>query len=32
MISIDRERNAVKSAVIKSVKDGEFSYLTTIQP
>jgi branched-chain amino acid transport system substrate-binding protein len=32
MISFDADRNATKSAVIKTVKDGKFTYLTTVQP
>ncbi len=32
MITLDAEGDAVKSAVIKVVKDGKFSYLTTVQP
>jgi len=32
MITFDQDRNATKSAVIKTVKDGKFTYLTTIQP
>jgi branched-chain amino acid transport system substrate-binding protein len=32
MITFDADRNATKSAVIKVVKDGKFSYLTTVQP
>jgi len=32
MISFDAERNATKSAVIKTVKDGRFVYLATVQP
>ncbi|MFZ3110351.1 MAG: ABC transporter substrate-binding protein [Rectinemataceae bacterium] len=31
-ITHDAEGDAVKSAVIKTVKDGQFSYLTTVQP
>jgi len=31
-ISINDEHNAVKSAVIKTVKDGEFSFLTMVEP
>jgi branched-chain amino acid transport system substrate-binding protein len=32
LITLDAEGDAVKSAVIKTVKDGKFSYLTTVQP
>jgi branched-chain amino acid transport system substrate-binding protein len=32
LISFDADRNATKSAVIKTVKDGKFTYLTTVQP
>jgi branched-chain amino acid transport system substrate-binding protein len=32
IINFDENRNATKNAVIKTVKDGKFSYLTTIQP
>jgi len=32
MITLDAEGDAVKSAVIKTVKDGTFSYLATVQP
>ena len=32
MISFDADRNATKSAVIKTVKGGKFTYLTTVQP
>jgi len=32
MITLDKEGDAVKSAVIKVVKDGKFKYLTTVQP
>jgi branched-chain amino acid transport system substrate-binding protein len=32
MITFDADRNATKSAVIKTVKDGKFTYLTTVQP
>ncbi len=32
MITLDAEGDAVKSAVIKTVKDGKFSYLATVQP
>lgn len=31
-ITINEERNAVKDAVIKIVKDGKFQYLTTVKP
>lgn len=31
-ITINRERNANKSAVILQIKDGKYSYLTTIEP
>jgi branched-chain amino acid transport system substrate-binding protein len=31
-ITFDDNRDATKSAVIKVVKDGKFSYLTTVQP
>jgi branched-chain amino acid transport system substrate-binding protein len=31
-ITFDENRDATKSAVIKVVKDGKFSYLTTVQP
>ena len=32
MITLDAEGDAVKSAVIKTVKDGKFTYLATVQP
>lgn len=32
MITLDAEGDATKSAVIKVVKDGKFTYLTTVQP
>ncbi|MDP2790585.1 MAG: ABC transporter substrate-binding protein [Rectinemataceae bacterium] len=32
VITLDENGDAVKSAVIKTVKDGQFSYLTTVQP
>jgi branched-chain amino acid transport system substrate-binding protein len=32
MISFDENRDATKSAVIKVVKNGKFTYLTTVQP
>jgi len=32
MISLDANGDAIKSAVIKQVKDGGFSYLTTVDP
>ncbi|BEP27770.1 ABC transporter substrate-binding protein [Helicovermis profundi] len=32
MVSLDPNGDAVKSAVIKQVKDGKFSYLTTVEP
>lgn len=32
MITLDAEGDAVKSAVIKTVQDGKFSYLATVQP
>jgi branched-chain amino acid transport system substrate-binding protein len=32
MITFDQNRDATKSAVIKTVKDGKFAYLTTVQP
>ncbi|GEJ56477.1 ABC transporter substrate-binding protein [Anaeromyxobacter diazotrophicus] len=32
LITFDQDRNATKSAVIKVVKDGKFTYLTTVQP
>lgn len=32
VITLDADRNAVKSAVIKTVKDGKFTYLATVQP
>lgn len=32
IITLDAEGDAVKSAVIKVVKDGKFSYLTTVNP
>ena len=32
VITLDAEGDAVKSAVIKTVKDGKFSYLATVQP
>lgn len=31
IITLDAERNAVKNAVIKQVKDGKFTYLDTIE-
>jgi branched-chain amino acid transport system substrate-binding protein len=31
-ITLDQDHNAVKSAVIKTVKGGKFTYLTTIEP
>jgi branched-chain amino acid transport system substrate-binding protein len=31
-ITFDQNRDATKSAVIKVVKDGKFTYLTTVQP
>ena len=32
LISFDENRDATKSAVIKVVKDGKFTYLTTVKP
>jgi branched-chain amino acid transport system substrate-binding protein len=32
LITFDGNRDATKSAVIKVVKDGKFTYLTTVQP
>ncbi|MCX7710471.1 MAG: ABC transporter substrate-binding protein [Clostridia bacterium] len=32
VITLDENRNAVKNAVIKIVKDGKFTYLDTIEP
>ncbi|HUX52542.1 MAG TPA: ABC transporter substrate-binding protein [Spirochaetia bacterium] len=32
IITLDANGDATKSAVIKTVKDGKFSYLTTVQP
>lgn len=32
VISLDENGDAVKSAVIKQVKDGKFKYLTTVEP
>lgn len=32
MITLDENRNAVKSAVIKTVKAGKFTYMDTIEP
>jgi branched-chain amino acid transport system substrate-binding protein len=32
IINFDADRNATKSAVIKIVKGGKFTYLTTVQP
>ena len=32
VITLDAEGDAVKSAVIKTVKDGKFTYLATVQP
>ncbi|HUX12910.1 MAG TPA: ABC transporter substrate-binding protein [Spirochaetia bacterium] len=32
MITLDANGDASKSAVIKTVKDGKFTYLTTVQP
>jgi branched-chain amino acid transport system substrate-binding protein len=31
-ITVDEDRNAIKSAVILQVKGGEFQYLTTVEP
>lgn len=31
-ITIDKDRNAVKSAVILKIEDGKFNYLTTVSP
>jgi branched-chain amino acid transport system substrate-binding protein len=31
-VSLDENGDAVKSAVIKTVKDGKFTYLTTVEP
>jgi branched-chain amino acid transport system substrate-binding protein len=32
MITIDKDRNATKSAVILTVKDGKFAYVETVNP
>ena len=32
VINIDKNGNAVKSAVINAVKDGKFVYKTTVNP
>ncbi|QAA35090.1 ABC transporter substrate-binding protein [Clostridium manihotivorum] len=32
VVNFDEDRNAVKSAVIKQVKDGKFSYLDIVEP
>ncbi len=32
MITLDKNGDAVKSAVIKHVKGGKFRYLTTVEP
>ncbi len=32
MVTLDENGDAVKSAVIKTVKDGKFTYLTTVDP
>ena len=32
VINFDADRNATKDAVIKTVKDGKFTYLTTVKP
>ena len=32
VITLDADRNAIKPAVIKQVKDGKWSYVTTVQP
>ena len=32
VITIDKDGNAVKSAVVNAVKDGKFSYKTTVNP
>lgn len=32
IVSLDANGDAVKSAVIKTVKDGKFTYLTTVEP
>ncbi|NLJ79060.1 MAG: branched-chain amino acid ABC transporter substrate-binding protein, partial [Tissierellia bacterium] len=32
IITLDENGDAVKSAVIKKVVDGEFEYLTTVEP
>jgi branched-chain amino acid transport system substrate-binding protein len=31
-ITIDAERNAIKPAVILEMKDGQSTYITTIEP
>ena len=31
-ITIDKDRNATKSAVILTVKDGKFAYVETVEP
>jgi len=32
IITLNSDGDAVKNAVIKQVKDGKFSYLTTVEP
>ncbi|SLM18888.1 hypothetical protein SPIRO4BDMA_50403 [uncultured spirochete] len=32
MITLNEDGDAVKSAVIKTVKDGKFVYMATVQP
>ena len=32
VVSLDENGDAVKSAVIKTIKDGKFTYLTTVEP
>ena len=32
VVNFDADRNAIKSAVIKTVKDGKFAFLDIIQP
>ena len=32
VVTLDENGDAVKNAVIKEVKDGQFTYLTTVEP
>ena len=32
IVTLDENRNAIKSAVIKQVKNGKFEYLDTVNP